>query len=146
MATKCEICENNEIKYLPYPIENEIYINITCFFCKEGISVCSLCKKYYYGKDIDDDYLIIPDKYKEISHSLTTGPPQCRKCMTINMRDQYKNIDKFILCNNCFQDSCNECNKNNICSVCELPLNTHDENTHDENTHDDNIYNDNYQI
>ena len=27
MGQNCEICENNEIKYLPYPIENEIYIN-----------------------------------------------------------------------------------------------------------------------
>ena len=35
MAQNCEICENNEIKYLPYPIENEIYINITCFFVKK---------------------------------------------------------------------------------------------------------------
>ena len=145
MATKCEICENKEIKYLPYPIENEIYINITCFFCKEGISVCSLCKKYYYGKDMDDDYLIIPDKYKEISHSLSTDPHQCRKCMTINMRDKYKccimctkykNIDKFIFCNNCFEDSCDECNKNNICSVCELPLNTYDENIFNDNKQD----------
>ena len=40
------------------------------------------------------------------------------------MCTEYKNIDQFILCNNCFEDSCDECNKNNICSVCELPLNT----------------------
>ena len=26
MVKKCEICENKEIKYLPYPIENEIYL------------------------------------------------------------------------------------------------------------------------
>ena len=37
------------------------------------------------------------------------------------MCTKYKSIDQFILCKNCFQDSCNECN-NNICSVCELPL------------------------
>ena len=130
MSKKCVICENNEIKNLPYPIENGIYINITCFFCKKIVSVCSLCKKYYYGHDMYDDSIIIPDKYEEISDSLTTYPPQCRECMTINMRDKYKwcimcakykNIDKFILCNNCFQDSCDECNKNN-CSVCELPI------------------------
>ena len=65
--------------------------------------------------------------------------------MIINMRDKYKccimctkykNIDKFILCNNCFQDSCDECNKNNICSVCELPLNTYDENIFNDNKQD----------
>jgi len=88
---------------------------------------------------------LIFHKYKEISHSLSTDPHQCRKCMTINMRDKYKccimctkykNIDKFILCNNCFQDSCDECNKNNICSVCELPLNTYDENIFNDNKQD----------
>ncbi len=127
----CEICENKEIKYLPYPIENEIYINIICFFCNKNIFICSLCKKYYYGKDMDDIYMIIPQIYKDISWNLSTNLPQCRKCITINARNKYKlcytcakykNINNFLLCENCFQDSCDECNKNNICSVCEFTL------------------------
>ena len=124
----CEICENKETKYLPYPIENEIYINITCFFCKKEVYICSLCTKYYYRKDRDDDYLIIPDIYKDISWNLSKYPPQCRKCITMNMRNkynfcdmcaEYRNEEDFIECDKCFEKLCKECNKNNICGICE---------------------------
>ncbi len=127
---ECEICQNKEIRYLPYPIENEIYINITCFFCKKEIFICSLCTKYYYRKDRDDEYLIIPDEYQDISYNLSKDPPQCRKCIKMsvgcvdkykfcNMCTEYLNNADFIECDKCFMESCKECNKNNICSICE---------------------------
>jgi len=46
-------CENKELNYLPYPIKNEIFIDVICFFCK----------KYYYSVDRN---LIIPDNYKNL--------------------------------------------------------------------------------
>lgn len=131
MVIVCEICKNKEVEYLPYPIKNEIYLKLICFFCKEEINICSLCTKYIYKKDKDDDYFIIPDEYKNISDSLHDSNPQCRKCMNKNKKNEYKycdmcfeyvNIKEFIFCYNCNCDSCKKCNKNNCC-VCEQLIN-----------------------
>ena len=121
----CEICENEEIEYLPYSIEYEIYMSKTCFFCKGEVYICSLCTKYYYRRGKDG---YIPNKYKDISWNLSKDPPQCRKCISMDMRNKYifcimcsvhiKEED-FIECDKCLLSSCKDCNKNNICAGCE---------------------------
>ena len=69
MLIVCEICKNKEVEYLPYPIKNEIYLKLICFFCKEEINICSLCTKYIYKKDKDDDLEFFMSFLSVISHT-----------------------------------------------------------------------------